>query len=71
MKSFKFGRGSIQQFENISLRQLRDQRDATVERWSRLGLLDGLVGTSRGNIAHLFESQTSYIINEDINNKID
>jgi hypothetical protein len=65
----KFGRRYNKPFENIGLRQLREQREATVERWSRLGLLDGLVGQSNENIARLFESQTSYIINEDINNK--
>lgn len=46
------------------LKQLREQRDATVERWSKLGLLDGLVGNVKDNIALLYESKTSYIINE-------
>ena len=61
---FKFGRGFIQQTENIGLRQLREQRDETVRRWSELGLLDGLGGHTRDNIAQLYESQTSYLINE-------
>lgn len=66
---FKFGRGRTQQFENIGLRQLREQREQTVERWSRLGLLEGLVGHQRENIAQLYEGQMSYVINEDINQK--
>lgn len=65
MIEFKFGRGYPQLFGNIGLRQLREQRDETVRRWSELGLLDGLVGhTTHNNVASLFESQTSYLINE-------
>ena len=63
---FKFGRTPVQQSGNIGLRQLREQRDQTVERWSRLGFLDGLVGYTQENSALFFDAQTSYIINEDI-----
>ena len=66
MIGFKFGHDYHQMFENIGLKQLREQREITVDRWSRLGLLDGLVGQTRENIAQLYESQTSYVINEEI-----
>ena len=66
MINFKFGRGTSQLFENIGLRQLREQRDATVRRWSRLGLLDGLVGYTHENSTLFFDAQTSYVINEEV-----
>lgn len=34
---------------------LRQQREETVNRWEKLGLLEGLAGNVKENIANLFE----------------
>ena len=49
---------------NIGLKQLKEQRQVTTQRWEKLGLLDGLKGVIKENCAQLFENQLSYMINE-------
>jgi len=49
---------------NIGLKQLREQREITTNRWDKIGLLEGLTGNVRENCAQLFENQLSYMINE-------
>jgi len=49
---------------NIGLKQLREQREITTNRWDKIGLLEGLEGNVRENCAQLFENQLSYMINE-------
>jgi len=49
---------------NIGLKQLREQREITTNRWNKIGLLEGLDGNVKENCAQLFENQLSYMINE-------
>jgi hypothetical protein len=49
---------------NIGLKQLREQREITTNRWEKIGLLQGLDGNVKENCAQLFENQLSYMINE-------
>ena len=49
---------------NIGLKQLREQREITTNRWEKIGLLEGLDGNVRENCAQLFENQLSHMINE-------
>jgi len=49
---------------NIGLKQLREQREITTNRWEKIGLLQGLDGNVKENCAQLFENQLSHMINE-------
>ena len=49
---------------NIGLKQLREQREITTNRWEKIGLLEGLDGNVKENCAQLFENQLSYMLNE-------
>lgn len=49
------------------LEQLRAQRDKTVKRWSKLGLLEGLEAGVPENLAQLFEPNPIQKISEDDN----
>lgn len=49
---------------NIGLKQLREQRELTTNRWEKIGLLEGLEGNVKENCAQLFENQLSHMINE-------
>lgn len=49
---------------NIGMRHQQAVREATVNRWSELGFLEGLDGHIRENIATLYEGQASALINE-------
>lgn len=49
---------------NIGLKQLREQREITTNRWEKIGLLDGLEGNVKENCAQLFENQLTHMINE-------
>jgi len=49
---------------NIGLRQLKEQRELISQKWTKLGLLEGLKGHVRDNIAQLYENQASYMLNE-------
>ena len=49
---------------NIGLKQLREQREITTNRWEKIGLLEGLDGNVKENCAQLFENQLSQMMNE-------
>ncbi len=49
---------------NIGLKNLREQREITTNRWEKIGLLEGLDGNVKENCAQLFENQLSHMINE-------
>ena len=49
---------------NIGMKQLREQREVTTNRWEKIGLLEGLEGNIKENCAQLFENQLSHMINE-------
>jgi hypothetical protein len=49
---------------NIGLKQLSEQREVISNRWDSLGLLEGLKGYDKENMAVLLENQASYLINE-------
>ena len=49
---------------NIGLKQLREQREITTQRWEKIGLLEGLDGNIKENVAQLMENQLSTMINE-------
>jgi hypothetical protein len=46
---------------NIGLKQLREQREITTQRWEKVGLLEGLDGNVKENCALLFENQLSWM----------
>ena len=52
------------QVGNIGLKQLREQREIVTNRWNDIGLLKGLEGVIKENVAQLFENQLSHMINE-------
>jgi hypothetical protein len=54
--------------EPIGIQQLRELKEKTTKRWKESGLLDGLTGGVPDNLAKMFESKTSYIINEENKN---
>lgn len=49
---------------NIGLKQLKEARQEVIKRWDDLGLLEGLQGYAKENIAQLFENQASWMLNE-------
>ncbi len=51
---------------NVSLNHLKAVRTDVIERWDSLGLLEGLGGHRKENIAQLFENQASYMLNESV-----
>ena len=53
-----------QEVGNIGLKQLREQREITTNRWEKIGLLEGLDGNIKENCAQLFENELSYMLNE-------
>ena len=54
----------------IELGQMKNKKlkEKTIEKWSKLGLLEGLEGNVNENCAQLFENQLSYVINESSGN---
>jgi hypothetical protein len=44
--------------------QQRRIRQEAIDKWNQLGFLDGLRGHVRENIAQLYESQASQLLNE-------
>lgn len=46
---------------NIGLKQLREHRELTTQRWEKVGLLEGLDGNVKENCALLFENQLSWM----------
>jgi hypothetical protein len=49
---------------NIGLKHLKVIKEDTVNKWDKLGFLEGLNGHLKENIAQLYENQASYLINE-------
>jgi hypothetical protein len=49
---------------NVSVNHLKTIRTDVINRWEDLGLLEGLNGHKKENIAQLFENQASYLLNE-------
>ena len=47
---------------NIGLKQLREQREITTARWEKIGLLEGLDGNVKENVAQLMENQLSHML---------
>jgi hypothetical protein len=49
---------------NIGLKHLKVIKEDTINKWDRLGFLEGLKGHLKENIAQLYENQASFLINE-------
>jgi hypothetical protein len=49
---------------NLGLKNQRETRELITEKWESFGLLDGLDGYIKENIATLFENQASQMLNE-------
>ena len=49
---------------NIGLKHLKVIKEDTINKWDKLGFLDGLKGHMRENVAQLYENQASFLINE-------
>ena len=49
---------------NIGLKHLKVIKEDTINKWDKLGFLDGLNGHGRENIAQLYENQATHLINE-------
>ena len=48
----------------FELDEARKQRKAITERWERIGMLDGLKGTMKSNIATIFENEAKMMLSE-------
>mgnify|MGYP007069478092 CR=1 FL=1 len=49
---------------NIHIKQLAEQRQLVVDRWSKTGMLEGLSGQKKNNIAQLLENQARQLVKE-------
>ena len=49
---------------NIGLKHLKVIKEDTINKWDRLGFLEGLKGHVKENMAQLYENQASHLINE-------
>lgn len=49
---------------NIGLKHLKVIKEDTIQKWDKLGFLEGLAGHKKENMAQLYENQASYLINE-------
>ena len=49
---------------NIGLKHLKVIKEDTLNKWNKLGFLDGLKGHIKENIAQLYENQATHLINE-------
>jgi hypothetical protein len=49
---------------NIGLKHLKVIKEDTINKWDKLGFLEGLRGHLKENVAQLYENQASYLINE-------
>jgi len=49
---------------NIGLKHLKVIKEDTINKWDKLGFLEGLRGHLRENVAQLYENQASFLINE-------
>jgi hypothetical protein len=49
---------------NIGLKHLKVIKEDTINKWNKLGFLEGLKGHIKENMAQLYENQASHLINE-------
>ena len=49
---------------NIGLKHLKVIKEDTINKWDKLGFLEGLKGHMKENVAQLYENQASQLINE-------
>jgi len=49
---------------NIGLKHLKVIKEDTINKWDKLGFLEGLRGHMKENVAQLYENQASHLINE-------
>ena len=49
---------------NIGLKHLKVIREDTINKWDKLGFLEGLEGHKKENMAQLYENQATFLINE-------
>jgi hypothetical protein len=49
---------------NIGIKHLSEQRQVIASKWEQFGLLEGLKGAMKENVAQLFENQANYMLNE-------
>jgi hypothetical protein len=49
---------------NIGLKHLKVIKEDTINKWDKLGFLEGLKGHTKENMAQLYENQASHLINE-------
>ena len=49
---------------NIGLKHLKVIKEDTINKWDKLGFLEGLKGHLKENMAQLYENQASHLINE-------
>lgn len=49
---------------NIGLKHLKVIKEDTINKWDKLGFLEGLKGHMKDNVAQLYENQASFLINE-------
>jgi hypothetical protein len=49
---------------NIGLKHLKVIKEDTINKWDKLGFLEGLKGHMKENVAQLYENQASHLINE-------
>ena len=49
---------------NIGLKHLKVIKEDTINKWDKLGFLNGLQGQLKENVAQLYENQASFLINE-------
>jgi hypothetical protein len=49
---------------NIGLKHLKVIKEDTINKWNKLGFLEGLSGHLKENMAQLYENQASFLINE-------
>jgi len=55
---------SQKELKEVTLKDLREQREETINRWAKVGLLDGLEGHVAESAAKLYECEQSWIVNE-------
>lgn len=52
------------QVGNLGMKNVKEQREQVINRWDQLGMLEGLNGVTKENMAILLENEASYLINE-------
>lgn len=52
------------QFETVELNEQKRMRELVVDRWDKMGMLEGLQGSQRTNMALLYENETKALLSE-------